>query len=931
MAMIAESESVLIRVGRWLLVVMAILAVATCTGTAIYAQHWAHAPGAPGEPALWLQEAGPYYLAGFRAPSGETWTIRLLRDQTTPGVWLIPASGLEIGPPAPAAVGLTIAVEGETLHTFWTWVCAAGTESGSTVTWTRAGAVVGTGPTYAPVAADRGAVLTAEVTPRSSTGAVGLPVSLDFHVGSGPGSGSGGGGPPAGPPPVEPPPPPADVVPPWTWPVPDWWPQAISGGHPRCPGPVRGPHPAAGSYLSTLSASALAAHLTAAAKWDPLASMTQTWSWGSRDVVVAWLATGDVQWRDRALAALSRGGSGRWWLQASAFLADHFWDEIPSADLAALQAMVFAELDAHRSSWTSGSGWGDKTWEGWSQAANTDGFVPALIVWHEPGDPGWQQLLAWWGERWYADLAPWRWRTTVGDDPQSPDGAAWPAQTYWQANEAPYLLWAYLCLSVATGHDHFREPELGGWFGRALWFVRHRTLPDGADIGWHSQSSTWRHPEYEHALTCGWPGLAQVAAWLGDSRSPPPPAMSQWRAPWGVLAGASSPPDPWPLHWWSGPYATSRTGWTAADAVVGWTRGDAVGHHLLPVPALRYYGRGTSMGGGGLLVGAGTHYGYGSDTPAWHGSLQPHLDGVLVYPSLGAGSATTTLWGGQAWTVPDDGGPNWSGNPWGLRVSQTAPRLPDAWQDYGAHAREYELVTSLGRGEGQFGAWEALDWTAGYRDPGPGQYHREGVNRRPTRLERWVRVVARVESSVVVVDDVRPLPHVVGMDWQVHLGVEPAIADGLWAGAFAGTLTSGEGGFTAAHALDSRYRVPPSGYAVDARLRVHSWTDGAPTPASSVLVDHGIGCRPWGGDWIPLGSTRQQPLPAGGHGWPETVQAATVRIRIPGASPKAFVHVFTSGEPEVAVSLTETSEAWLVTVGGREVEIDRGSYAVVMQ
>ncbi len=862
---------------------------------------WLHVPGDGTAnqheiQALWAQQAGPFVLGSLQLSDGSTW---ILRGE------LVPAPGLAVAPPPPAVFGLRIegslAAAGDTLTIAYTFASHAGTEEGTTYLWMRGAEVAGREQTYTLIEADRGATLTAVVTPAASTGAVGTAQSVDAAVDEWEIPGN----------PI-PDPPPGTTEP--VWRIPAEWDAVLEKTHPRGPGPINGPHPDEGSYLQVGNTDS---HTTKADAWNPQGSVGASLAWSSIDVVIAGLATGDPVYATKAEAFLQRFTGPApptylWaWLTA-AVLGDHFKSQIDPATFAGAAAVIRGQLDAHRVK-PAGTGWHGLDWEEWTQSSGAHGFAWALLVFAED-TPEWRPLWDWFGHVWFMRYAPLNWQKTYG-----PDGGSHPQQNYLASNTGAYLYHLHLSMSVATGLDTFTNVLDGGYYGHMLEMAWQRRLPSGQDISWGCQANSfyvptyWQNmPGFPHAHALSYQIKHPVGshlAWQDGFKSSK--ALNGFSLPWSAFAPTSAPPVvEGDLEWRCATFGMHRTGWTENDAVVSWHRGDyLLGHHRFIAP-----GEFVVFDDCCWLVGRPRHYGFGWQAEFYH--RNPLYNGMRFWgPGDQSSSESYPFYisPGVMKTLPytDDGGPNLTGvNPYTYRPAQTAPFSADPWEDFNSRRRQFVHSSSLGYGPG----WESIDWGPSFQSWSDGTelLFRAKVNSRPTRVERWVRTLAFGDGWVVVLDDPRPLADVTSA-WDLHLHGTPVLDNGAWHLKRNGVLVSAQNGWP--HVAQPAKRRAGNNLTISGHLWIRkllgdgTWEVG-PTPTSGVRM-------------FPHPGQTELDDGKGPDDW------ASTRLRLADTS-GVLIHVLSTSPVEIPSSLSTFPGAWEISVGGKVVRINKTTYTVTM-
>ena len=838
-----------------------------------------------------------------------------------------------------------------------------GTEGETAFEWFLDGVLVGTEPTYTLTVDDDGKTLGLVVTPITIDGRAGgrelASVTVAYPVA----------------PPVDPPPPPLPGPPPavddeklWVPEVPAFWRAKFEDparAHPVGPGPINGPHPESGDYLSTITGTEQAAIIGRADAWDPNGSGVSH-AYQAMDVVIAHQLTGYTTYVDKANVYLERmgatpttgiGPSGsmqQWSWMAASVLADHLWDEIDPTIRQQASDTIAGQLLALTHDHT-GKGWQDMVWEGWPQRAGLQ-FLPwALAVWGEVSDPTWDSLVTWFGDVWYRRYCPWHWRVTVGRWPEPENaGASWPQQSYWASNMGGFVYHAHLAMTVFTGEDHFMEPKYGGWYGRMIKMNPYRQLPDGTDIGIAAQTHKHYAPYYVYKKhTAGFPHFEALAfatrdpVAVGDcERDGQSNPRTIYSLPWSHFypsSVASAPRLVLPKLCRFQSYRIWRSGFGGDDMVVEWAAGDSVGHHMVATPGhFMIFARGGSKGMGGRMLDIAPHYGQGSDSEQWHGSQAAHVNGCLFYHEDDEiAQESRPLWtspsGQETIHAVNDGACNWSQNPWGYRVSQTPPLKPDCWLDYNDRKAEFELSRLLGTLEAPGVVGEVIDWSPGFRSwRHAGELaSRPKANSRVDRLPEagWVRSIAIVDEVVVVIDLVSPLAGVM-TEWQAHFTEQPMFVEPGLYHVQRHDLHPSKEGSQWPHALSRSHVVGNS-------LQLHGdlWIRTRAS-ASDVFIAGGpdtpVFCYDGGvrrGQLHPLPGKRQHIYgnpdlydPAGPEGrapWKMTVAPEA-------EGPHVFVTVLSCGDTEEPTTTDVSADAVTVEVRGRTLRLDRASFELTL-
>ena len=550
--------------------------------------------------------------------------------------------------------------------------------------------------------------------------------------------------------------------------VPKWWPGSFATRpHPRGPGPINGPHPAAGRYLDVIRLPRgdlqRRAHLKRADSWEP-----EKKSHGALDparaidCVVAHALTGDERYLRKAAdyAALLRakkypsGFKGFTW-QAMAILYDHFRDDLEAGARQLLEEkaleMVLEQIAEND---VPGCGWGDMTWEGFGYSTGCVGFAWLIGVFYDAGNEDWVRIGRWFGNKMYRQVIPWLTAVAVGDY-DGGQGASWPTSGYWRSNLDSHIYHWWLALSVLTGVDHFREYP---WYALMLRMADYRPLPNGRDIAWNMQADWIYTPGRKPAgVFQGYDALAAavrdpVALGRGDCTDP----LQILSPPWSHFFPEDAPTQPQeslPLARRFTSFTIARTGWSEDSAVASWRRGDAIGHHLQNDPGnVLLYGKATADGAGAWILGHPRTYGMGWGSEAY-GRAAARYTGLKFFDPQDPSNAAPGWFFVEPGTEKKvklpylrDGGPKRINNPVGFRVSQSEYQLNDPYQDWLNRQDEFDQGNGVSWAEGAVGATrfvaEFVDWSPSFRRF-PGRTIRgEAAARRTDRLPPsggWIR------------------------------------------------------------------------------------------------------------------------------------------------------------------------------------------------
>jgi hypothetical protein len=678
--------------------------------------------------------------------------------------------------------------------------------------------------------------------------------------------------------------------------------------------------------------------------WDPNATPSAAWARGAAHIIMA--QSRGITYDEKVEALMARVlPEDPTAMMVVGFLAAYYHAGIPS--YGAQQGRMLTLLEKLRAtSDIPGQGAGDMVWDGFHQVWKTNGFVWVLAGFADEDDPRWVALWEWFGRQYYLEYVPWHWKVTAG-----PSGWSWPTATYLDSTVDWYLFQLHFAMTKITGLDHFRQPELGGFYWGLAAGLAYRRLPSGQDCGFELQSTNRHGPSYRNATA----GLTHFAALAYETKDPwmldacardklgsALPESGPWCSPPTLPRG---PVPPRGMVYFSGQFGSIRTGWGENDSVLMWRRGTHhVGHHKLMGPGhFLLYGKGSAEGAGGILIGNPWHYG-------WHGwqaevihRRMDRYNGALFFAPPGEDTSANDSYqfytGGEAAglkTLPFevDGGPNGLGNPYDYRPSQTVPDVADVWESYQRQKSSIHVCREIGRGEDLFAgfwAWEALDWAPSFtRHPrGPGELDfRQNVNRRPTRVERWVRIIAMVDGVVLVYDDIRPLDGV-RVVWQLFTSAELLPVPGdptLYQASRSQDFVSAVADYKWPHvAAPAAHRsADKTTYRIRGHLHVRRLlgTSGLQTFAGGPADPYqGVtGTRLW-----PYGA-KSGPL----HSDLGPDEMATWRMRYDlGLGPKVLLHAFSTGISETPISgMTVVNGQVILVVGARTVTIDQTTYQV---